>query len=155
MAFKMNYNKSSFPFKGKKDELTKTPVGPRAEERKTKITEEEEQVIENMSNQETASEIIQHEMYLKRLREKKDKSKSGALPMKEPAKKTKPEVPMAPKEGKVKGSYTATFTKKKKKSKFNLKRKGKFNFKKSADYSQKAIDYRKYSNPEKYDDDRN
>jgi hypothetical protein len=142
MAFKMNYNKSSFPFKGKKDELTKTPVGPRAEERKTKITEEEEQVIENMSNQETASEIIQHEMYLKRLREKKDKSKSSP-------------VPMAPKEGKVKGSYTATFTKKKKKSKFNLKRKGKFNFKKSADYSQKAIDYRKYSNPEKYDDDRN
>jgi hypothetical protein len=142
MAFKMNYNKSSFPFKGKKDELTKTPVGPRAEERKTKITEEEEQVIENMSNQETASEIIQHEMYLKRLREKKDKSKSSP-------------VPMAPKEGKVKGSYTATFTKKKKKSKFNLKGKGKFNFKKSADYSQKAIDHRKYSNPEKYDDDRN
>ena len=30
----------------------------------------------------------------------------------------------------------------------------KIDFKKTTDYSQKAIDYRRFSNPEKYDDDR-
>ena len=75
---------------------------------------------------------------------------SGALPMKEPAKKMKPKV------GEVTGSYTATFTekkkKKKKKSKFNFNKTR--DFSKSADYSQKAIDYRKYSDLEKHDTDR-
>ena len=37
---------------------------------------------------------------------------------------------------------------------FDFKGKGKFNFGKTADYSQKAIDHSKYSDLEKYDDDR-
>jgi len=38
---------------------------------KKKVDEKEEQVIENMSNQETTSEIIGHEMHLKNLKKKK------------------------------------------------------------------------------------
>ena len=71
------------------------------------------------------------------------------LKMKEPTKKTKPKV------GDEHGSYTATFTKKKKKNKSKFDFKKTRDFSKSADYSKKARDYRKYSNPEKYDDDRN
>ena len=71
--------RSSFKMKGwspftKITDLTKkTGLGPRASKSKVKIDEEEEQVIENMSNQETSSQIIQHEMYLKKLREEKEK----------------------------------------------------------------------------------
>ena len=71
------------------------------------------------------------------------------LKMKEPTKKMKPKV------GDVIGSHTAKFTEKKKKKKFDFKGKGNFDFKKTRDYSKKARDYKKYSDLEKYDDDRN
>ena len=67
MAYKMNYTKSSFPFK--MDLTKKKGLGPRVE--KKKLTEkdmEEWQVQENMANQETFSEIVGHEMYLKNLK---------------------------------------------------------------------------------------
>ena len=46
-----------------------------------KIDEKEEQIIENMSNQETRSEIIRHEKYLADLAKKKKsvKPKSGDM----------------------------------------------------------------------------
>ena len=166
MAFKMNYNKSSFPFKGEKDKyptkedkkfldeqreepvrsedyLTKTPTGPRAKVKKTDWEKMSHAEQEKYMNEEHHSIVPTFSDFMDdAMRKKKSESKSSP-------------VPMAPKEGKVIGSHTAKFTQKKKKSKFNFKGKGKFNFGKSADYSQKAIDHRKYSNPEKYDDDRN
>ena len=55
------------------DYLEKLP-NPTTKAVKKKVDEKEEQVIENMSNQETTSEIIGHEMHLKNLKKKKKKN---------------------------------------------------------------------------------
>ena len=55
--------------KGEKVDLTvkPNPTTKAVKNKDYKIDEKEEQVIENMSNQETRSEIIRHEKYLKDL----------------------------------------------------------------------------------------
>ena len=52
----------------------KTP-NPTTKAVKKKPDEKEDQVIENMSNQETTSEIIGHNMYLKNLKKKASNKK--------------------------------------------------------------------------------
>jgi len=74
----MKYNKSSFPYKGKKD-LYKTPVGPRATKKPfdREKFEEYTRVMQGMENvrEELFSDKMTHDIVKKNIKKKKLKKK--------------------------------------------------------------------------------
>jgi hypothetical protein len=73
MGYGMKYTKGGFPFKTDKVDLTKKPVGP-IETSTTKVTDEEEQIMENMENREVGIRPDQYsDSYIRNQMTKKNK----------------------------------------------------------------------------------